>query len=156
MAAPSQRLWWLNYEYRTRLARAEHCLSLLENLVVSRGAAYDEHGIALVLQGLYRLRQQLAHLHDEHRDWRYRYYYQSPQHKRMVADDESVYRALLHFRRMRDRHERALWDALDGLATLPRPISALTHVPSGDLWQTAEHALSDLAHFMVMAAEQEG
>lgn len=155
MAAQSQRLWWLNYEYRTRLARADKSLTLLENLVLSRGVGYDEDAIALLLQGLYGLRRQLTLLHDEHRDWRYSYYYQSPQHKRMVADERSIYRALLHFRRMRVRHERVLLEALHALALLPRPIPQLTRVPSGDLWQHAEHALADLADFMALAAERD-
>jgi len=152
MTAPSQRLWWLNYEYRTRLSRAEKCLSLLENLVLARGAGYDDD-IPLVLQGLYDLRQQLVRLHKEHRDWRYTYYYQSPLRKRMVADERDIYRALMQFRRMRGRHERALSEVLDGLSSLPRPIPALTYVPSGDLWQHAENALADLSRFMDLAAE---
>ena len=119
----------------------------------ARGAG-DDDSLVPVLRGLAGLRQQLMRLHAEHRDWRYTYYYQSPLHKRMVADERAIYRALLHFRRMRSRHERALSEVLDGLSSLPRPVPALTYVPSGDLWQHTEQALADLTRFMDLAAEQ--
>ena len=153
MTAPSYRLWWLNNQYRTRLSRGEKCFGLLENLVLARGVDYDDT-IAVLLQGLYGLRQQLLRLHDEHRDWRYTYYYQSPFHKRMVAGERDVYRALVHFRRMRARHARALVDIQNGLAALPRPVTSLTYVPSGDLWLHAEHALSQLVAFMDAAGQE--
>ena len=145
MTASAERLWWLNNAYRKHLTEAEKCVGLLETLLYTR--APDDADTALQ-QPLQTLRQQLMRLTEEHRVWRYTYYYQSPFQKRMVASERDVHRALLHFERMRVRHERALVDIVGLLHTLPQPAPALTHVVSGDLWHFATDAVEALFGFV--------
>lgn len=152
MTDASERLWWLNSVYLSRLSHADDCLSLLESLLFNRAAHID--GDLTALMGLLQtLHIQLIRLAEEHRTWRYTYYYQSPGHKRMVVDEQAVHRALFHFRRMRARHERLLAETLSLFANQPHPGSGLTRVVLGDLWLHAEHALDDLAQFMDAAAD---
>jgi hypothetical protein len=146
MIASSERLWWLNNAYRKHLTEAEKCLGLLETLLTTRSPG-DENTV--LLHTLQTLRQQLMRLTEDHRVWRYTYYYQSPFHKRMVASERDVYRALLHFERMRLRHERALVDLVGVLHTLPQPAPALTNVVSGDLWHHATEAVEALRGFVM-------
>jgi hypothetical protein len=136
-------LWKANNEYRQRLSRAENYLDLLDQLVVSRDGDRAEEILAVVRQA----REQLAALDEDHRHWRYRYYYESPESKRMVQTEEAVHRALANFSRMHARHEPALNDVYIVLYNLSRPEPDLTRVSSGDLWAMTEYALYELAVF---------
>lgn len=155
MSAASDQLWWLNNVYRSRLTHAERCLGLLENLLAHR-APHADSDLDTIRRQLHDLRQHLIWLAEEHRAWRYAYYYQPLADKRMVADEPDVHRALAHFRRMRARHERVFSEALSAFAALPHPGPAFTQVALGDLWQHVEGALDELAHFIDTAAHLDG
>lgn len=155
MSVASESLWWLNNTYHAHLAHAEHCLGLLESLLGQRAQSGDDL-VDTLLPLLHHLRQQLLWLAQEHRNWRYHYYYQPQSHKRMVATEPEVHRALIHFRRMRVRHERVFAEALSDFVRLPRPGPALTRVALADLWLQVETALDDLARFIDTAAVVDG
>lgn len=143
MSEDAHLLWRANNEYRLRLTKALNSVELLTQLLRTRADAQLEPYMGLLGDA----HITLAALANEHRDWRYRYFYDSGSDKRMVQDDRAVIRALSGFSRMHTQHQRVLngiWEALDGLA---RPATYLTAVATGDLWDIMRRALADLASF---------
>jgi hypothetical protein len=143
MSEAAQLLWRVNNEYRLRLTKAINSLDLLMQLLQARGEAALEESLNWLLS----TRAYLATLAEEHRDWRYRYFYSSPQERRMVQDEPAVYRALSGFSRMQAHHQRVLGQVWDLLRGLPRPDTRVTAVATADLWERAERAVCDLASF---------
>ena len=143
MNPQADALWYVNNEYRKRLTQAGTFLNLLEQIVVSVGG---EEGDS-VAETLQYVHQQINQLVEEHRLWRYRYYYESPETKRMVQDERAILQALSRFNRMRSQHEARLSDLYNILYDMPRPDPGITRVPSGDLWTMTQYALSDLLGF---------
>ncbi len=141
MTTPSDLLWRTNNEYQKRLKQAKTYLSLLEQLVIMQGR--DAH----TLNALHHALDQIDTLNNEHRDWRYRYYYESLETRRMVQSIHAVHQALAHFSRMRARHQYNLNQIETLLLRLQRPDPVITQTPTGDLWQMTQHALIDLNHF---------
>jgi hypothetical protein len=142
MDTSATQLWRINYEYQRRLQQAQTYLNLLEQLVLSRGAE------AQALNALRRVRLQVESLAEEHRDWRYQFYYQSPVTRRMVKSHGDINRALGQFTVMRTHHEfelRNLYEML--LFHIQRPDPAMTRVPTGDLWTMTESAMHNLSGF---------
>ena len=90
-------LWRLNNEYRKRLSQAQTYLDLLEQLLMVQAADQT----AQTIQVLDHARHELVILNEEHRDWRYHFYYDSIETRRMVQDNRSVNQALSRFSRMR-------------------------------------------------------
>lgn len=134
-------LWRINNEYRKRLTQAQTFLDLLEQMILSHSG--DGH----TLEALRYTRDQVTSLTSEHRDWRYRYYYDSPQSKRMVQDDRAVNQALSRFTRMRSAHQALLNELYTLFYDMPRPDPTLTRVPNGDLWTMTQYAIYDLLEF---------
>ena len=104
MMISAQSLWRLNHEYNQRLSRARNYVALLERLVIARNL--DEQPQLMAALGY--IRDQLDTIHEQHRDWRYHYFYNSPENKRMVHQEREVGRAMTQFARMRVDHERNL------------------------------------------------
>ena len=71
MLASTEFLWRLNHEYVSRLANARRCLDLLEQLIYERSGQSQEQ----LLAALQFTRSHLENLNEEHRDWRYTYFY---------------------------------------------------------------------------------
>ena len=138
MLAQADLLWRINNEYRKRLTQAQTFLDLLEQIMLSHSG--DEETAAAVRYG----REALVELMEEHRVWRYRYYYESPESKRMVQDERAVNQALARFSRMYTQHESRLYNLYNILSESPRPDPVLTRVPTGDLWEMTGYALNDL------------
>jgi hypothetical protein len=90
---------------------------------------------------------ELQALDEEHRVWRYKYFYESVDSKRMVQSPDAVQQALARFSRMRTQHERRLADMQSLLVRVQRPDPQLTRVPNGDLWTMAEYAIDNLSGF---------
>ncbi|MCC6802211.1 MAG: hypothetical protein IT319_04935 [Anaerolineae bacterium] len=144
MFASAEFLWRINQEYVNRLARARNYLDLLEQLVLERGGDELSHRF---LPTLRFTRMNLASLSEEHRDWCYTYFYETPDSKRMVHAPSAVRRALSNFRLMRERQAHAFHDVAALLVKLPRPAPSITRVPNGDLWDMLQRALRDLVDF---------
>lgn len=136
-------LWRLNNEYRKRLSQAQNYLELLEQLVAVNGGQQA----ANTLDALQYAQNQVRELVNEHRDWRYTFYYESSITKRMVHDAHAIHQALARFSRMRSLHEQRLFDLYNILFQIPRPDPRLTRVPTGDLWSMTEFALNNLIIF---------
>lgn len=151
MNVPTDLLWQANNEYRRRLTQAATCLNLLEQQVF----ALDHSNQARTLAALRHALDEVSAMTEEHRAWRYRYYYQSPDTRRMVHDTAAVYQALARFSRLRGQHTRRLSDLRALLSHVQRPDPAITRVATGsDLWAMAEFALSDLSRFDDFLREQ--
>lgn len=151
MNAPAELLWRANNEYRKRLTQAATCLYLLEQQVL----ALDKANQARTLAALRHTLEEVDALAEEHRAWRYRYYYESPDTRRMVHDSAAVYQALARFSRLRVQHGRRLADLRALLSRVQRPDPAVTRVAAGgDLWTLAEYALRDLDRFDDFLREQ--
>jgi hypothetical protein len=146
MSAADQ-LWRVNNEYRKRLGKVERYVDLLEQLMVSRAGGSDD--LMTVLEALQFAHSALNALEEEHRGWRYRYFYDAADSKRMVQDDGDINRALAHFSRMRPTHEQRLYEVYTALVNTPRPDPDITAFPSGDLWEMLRFAFDDLAAFIV-------
>lgn len=143
MNAPADVLWRANNEYRRRLAQVATYLNLLEQLVLQ-----DSLGQAHTLAALRHALEEVEAMIAEHRDWRYRYYYESANTRRMVQDTDAVHQALARFSRMRARHDRRLARLRALLDQLPPPHPQVTQVATGsDLWAMAQFALNDLGRF---------
>lgn len=142
MSEIASLLWRINTEYRVRLSKAQNSLDLLLQLLTTR-ASDDCSDFAL----LFELRGALLALGEEHRDWRYRYFYDAHSERRMVQDDLSVNRAIAAFSRMHTAQQRIVEQICQMLDSLPRPAVPLTSVAHGDLWKMARQALADLAGF---------
>jgi hypothetical protein len=138
----AELLWRINTEYRVRLSKAQNSLDLLRQLLLTRAS---EGGTDLAT--LNELSGALHALGEEHRDWRYRYYYDAPAERRMVQDDLAVNRAIAAFSRMHTSQQRILQQICDALDSLPRPAVPLTSVANGDLWKLTRQALADLVGF---------
>jgi ribosomal 50S subunit-associated protein YjgA (DUF615 family) len=143
MGTATDTLWRLNNEYRRRLSQARTYLNLLEQLVMVQ----DDTDTLRTLTALRYAVEQVEMMEQEARRWRHKYYYESPQTKRMVQTDDAVQHALAHFGRMRAQHEARLHDLEAMLAHMQRPDPALTRVPTGDLWNLARYAIDDLSGF---------
>ncbi|MDZ4762936.1 MAG: hypothetical protein SGI73_00195 [Chloroflexota bacterium] len=153
MINASERLWRINQEYVRRLAMARNTLSLLASLLETRWTDDDGRTRAdarrtAPLRALLRdADATLSALHDEHRAWRYRYLYESPDSKRIVQDNTAIELALAWFAYMRQVHEAALDAICSMLATLARPDPAFTTVAQGDLWALFAAAVDNVRHF---------
>ena len=147
MSVPADDLWWLNNEYRKRLSRAERTLGLLEQIVVAR-TGLDSEQLITIMEALEAARRQILILAEDHRNWRYTFYYQSALRKRMVQSEVDIHRALVHFQRMRARHERILRDLADVIAQMPQPDPQVTLVSTGDLWSLTQYAFAELFNFV--------
>ena len=143
MASPADMLWRINNEYQKRLKQAANCLGLLEQLV----SMHDSAGQRQTIHALQHMLQQIRALKLEHREWRYQYYYESLDTRRIVQSQSAIERALAHFERMRLRHEPQLQQLRFLLSHVPRPDPTITCVASGDLWVMVEYAISDLLLF---------
>lgn len=143
MATPADLLWRVNNEYRKRLTQAHTYLELLEQLVLAEGDGVQQHTLA----ALRFAREQVVLLTEEHRHWRYTYYYDSPESKRMVQNSREVNQALARFSKMRVHHGMRLDETIAALHQSPRPAPELTHLPNGDLWVLAQAALYELSGF---------
>ena len=143
MIASADSLWRLNQEYGNRLAKARTYLDLLEELMMDRGSSTDE----ISLSALQFTRAHLNGLKEEYRAWRYTYFYEAADTKRMVQSMGAVRRAVSAFARMRTRHETYLNSLFDALDQIPRPNPDVTTVPNGDLWEMLRFALYDLLDF---------
>jgi hypothetical protein len=141
MDSRADQLWHLNCEYQKRLQQAKTYLTLLEQLTLSRG------GDAQSLNMLHRVRVDIEILADEHRHWRYQYYYESVDTRRMVQAEREISHALMHFADMRARHDLALHRLERLLYQGQRPHPSVTRVPTGDLWAMTELAMHDLSGF---------
>lgn len=138
----AELLWRINTEYRVRLSKAQNSLDLLLQLLAMRAA---DGGTDLAT--LHELGGALHDLGEQHRDWRYRYFYDAHAERRMVQDDLLVNRAIAAFSRMHSAQQHTLQQICDALDALPRPAVPLTSVANGDLWKLTRQALADLAHF---------
>lgn len=138
----SDLLWRVNNEYRKRLTQAQTLLALLEQFMAAN--TLDAAGAAGTLHALH---QQLDLIAEEHRSWRYHFYYASAETKRMVQDERQINQALARFNRMRGDHERRLLALYEQLYETPRPDPASTRIPTGDLWTMTQFALYDLVGF---------
>lgn len=143
MDTRSDVLWRVNNEYRKRLSQAQTYLDLLEQIVLANGDTSQYQLVDL----LRYVRSQLSQLVEEHRNWRYLFYYESPETKRMVHGDRAVNQALARFSRMRSSHQSRLNDLYSLLDQAPRPDPHVTRVPTGDLWTMTAYALDRLAGF---------
>jgi ribosomal protein S21 len=143
MSNPADVLWRVNAEYRKRLSQVMTYLNLLEQLVLIQDG--DEQ--LRTLAALRYVLEELQALDEEHRAWRYKYFYESPDSKRMVQSGEAIQQALARFSRMRTQHERRLADLQSLLVHVQRPDPQITRVPNGDLWTMAEYAINNLSGF---------
>ncbi|MBZ0303539.1 MAG: hypothetical protein K8J31_27620 [Anaerolineae bacterium] len=141
MILSADLLWRINNEYQKRLKQTQTYLGLLEQLTLVQG------GDGSTLAALRMALEQIEVLYQEHREWRYRYYYESADTHRMVQSHGAVQEALAHFSRMRSRHEYQLARLQSTLLHIPRPDPLLTRVPIGDLWVMSEFAITDLSRF---------
>ncbi|MCC6616233.1 MAG: hypothetical protein IT320_22365 [Anaerolineae bacterium] len=143
MSEDAQLLWRINNEYRLRLTRAQNSIELLLQLLLTRADASVQDAVDVV----YSTQQHLVTLIQEHREWRYRFFYASSAERRMVQEDRDVYRALAGFSRMQAAHQRALSDIWHLFGGVHRPASFFTTVANGDLWDVAHQAIADLSEF---------
>ena len=144
----AEQLWRVNNEYRKRLGKVERYVDLLEQLMLTRADGAPD-GLMAVLEALQFAHGELNALEEEHRGWRYQYFYDSSDSKRMVQEVSDINRALAHFSRMRPSHEQRLYDVYTALVNAPRPDPEITTVASGDLWELLQFAFDDLAAFIV-------
>ena len=143
MGMSADILWWLNQEYVNRLARAHTYFDLLERLLLERSDVdWDE--LRLVLASA---RAHLDSLKEAHRGWRYTYFYESADTKRMVQTPPAVRRAFAALAAMHAGYEHDLHVLYNALDALPRPENHVTRVPQGDLWEMTQVALHDLLDF---------
>lgn len=142
MIVSAETLWRLNQEYGNRLAKARTYFELLEKLIIERSG--DDGNLLGIL---HYIGGHLNDLKEEHRRWRYTYFYEDPDSKRMVHSEAAIRRAVSAFARMRTRHENDLTELSATLNSVPRPHPAVTLVPNGDLWEMTHYALYDLLDF---------
>ena len=143
MSTLADILWYVNNEYRKHLSQVHNYLTLLEQMLHAEATAPHEGHDAAVQY----LREQVERLMSDHQAWRYHYYYESNEQKRMVQSEPKIQAALTHFNRMRHHHEFSLRDLDNVLHATPRPDERMTSVPGGDLWQMVEDAFSNLFEF---------
>lgn len=143
MPNPADVLWRVNNEYRKRLSQVVTYLNLLEQLVLMQQGEEQLRTLAALRFVL----EEMQALEEEHRTWRYKYYYESPETKRMVQAPVAIQQALARFNRMRAQHERRLNDIQALLVHVQRPDPKITQVPTGDLWIMTEYAIHNLSGF---------
>lgn len=141
MTALADLLWRVNNEYRKRLTQGQTFLALLEQML------HAQDSDPLLLDALGSAHEQMNTLAAEHRDWRYRYYYEDADSKRLVQEERAIQQALARFSRMRSRHETQLNDLHRLIFERSRPDPRTTRVPTGDLWEMTEYAVYDLISF---------
>jgi hypothetical protein len=143
MDAHADLLWRINNEYRRRLSQAHTLVDLLEQMIRNSDSEQQGH----VLAALDYVREQVDALIEELRVWRYRYYYESLESKRMVQSERAINQALARFNRLRVQQEPRLNDLYALLYETPRPDPEMTRVPKGDLWTMTLYAIYDLLSF---------
>jgi hypothetical protein len=143
MDAQADLLWRINNEYHKRLSQALTLVDLLEQMLRSCDNEHQPN----VLAFLDHARAVVDSLVEELRVWRYHYYYESPETKRMVQTERAINQALARFNRLRAQQGPYLADLYTTLYDLPRPDPSLTHVPKGDLWIMTLYAIYDLLSF---------
>src|SRR5689334_19528896 len=99
MSDVTRTLWYVNNEYRKRLAQVQTCFGLLEQLLVSVEIYYPE-----TLLGVRYTAAEIAALTDDHRSWRNQFYYDSSNTGRMVQSEREIIRALSQFHHLRVHH----------------------------------------------------
>jgi hypothetical protein len=152
MSRINERIWRLNQEYVRRLANARTVLGLLESLLTSNLATYglDDGWSTTEAEWTVLLRDAadaLNQLHEAHRTWRYDYFYESPDTRRVVQDRAAVAKATVYFEHLLRAYESRLELVSRMLRVLPRPDPHWTTVPQGDLWSLFETAVDDLRSF---------
>ena len=148
-------LWQLNNEYTQRLSRARTALELVGRLMNERVGALlenstdspDKRAAEQLLAVLGYCHDRFATIHDEFRDWRYRYFYESPDSRRVVQDDDAINQAIARFARLRSKHERVLKELDMLIDALPQPEANMTSVSLGDLWTMLRGAINNLLSF---------
>jgi len=130
MIETADMLWQLNNEYTQRLGRARSALELVDRLMIERvgylltdeaADSGDKRAADQLFAVLQYCTQRFQNLRDEHRDWRYKFLYDSPDSKRIVQNDDAIRHAMVRFSRMRNSHERALKELSFLIDALPRP-----------------------------------
>lgn len=142
MHSASESLWRINQDYGQRLMRAQHYLDLLAHQIEDR---IDPD--AAVLRVIVYIRDRLTQLRDEHRVWRYNYFYETPDSKRIVQSNDAIRRAYTSFKAMSARHDIDVHQIAAVFYETPRPDTYLTDTANGDLWHLASEALRDLLNF---------
>lgn len=144
MSAHADMLWWFSHEYGQCLAKASSYLELLEQLLLERGSEATQ---AELLNPLHEAWTYLGALREDFRTWRYGYFYETADSKRMVQGERAIQTAIGTFQQMRGRHLEYLVALGDYFNQLPRPSSSVTLVPTGDLWDLLGEALVSLIDF---------
>jgi hypothetical protein len=143
MSDAARTLWYVNNEYRKRLAQVQTCLGLLEQLLVRVEMYYPDP-----LLGVRYTIAEIAALTDDHRAWRNQYYYDSSNTGRMVQSEREISRALSQFHRLRAQHIQHLQNLRGIFDEVARPDPEVTSSASGDdLWEKAMIALDELTAF---------
>ncbi len=154
MIDSADALWQLNTEYTQRLARARSSLELVGRLLaqhVGEPASYDDPDVSAAVKQLFAVldycNDRLNLITNEHRDWRYRYFYESPDSRRVVQEDAAIRQALIRFSKMRTHHERMLRELAMLIDAVPRPNPTITRVPNADMWEMMRAAIAQLLDF---------
>jgi len=130
-------LWRLNTSYSQRLGKARSRLELLSQLLAERGAdPTTVEAIEVVLRECYQI-------YEEYQRWRFTYFYESPEDRRIVQGLPGLNRALAQFARLRQRHALRASQITAHLSYY-RPSVAWTTIPQGDLWMLTTQAFSEL------------
>jgi len=156
MIDSAETLWQLNSEYTQRIGRARAALGLVDRLLSERVGylliddapdSADKRAADQLFAVLQYCHQRLEHITGEHRDWRYKYLYESPDNKRIVQEEGAIRQAIIRFSKMRTAHERALKELSFLIDAVPRPTTEVTRVSLGDLWEMLRAAIHDLIGF---------
>ncbi len=148
-------LWQLNNEYTQRLSRARTALELVGRLLNERVGTLlesgddsaDKRAAEQLLAVLGYCHDRFTMVHDELRDWRYRFFYSSPDDRRVVQEENAVAQAMAKFARLRAKHERVLKELDMLIDALPPPEANMTTVSLGDLWTILREAIQNLLSF---------
>lgn len=135
--ATMELLWRLNKSYSQRLGKARSRLELLSHLLTDRQADHVTHEVVEVVL------RECGQIYEEYQRWRFTYFYESPEDKRMVQDLTGLGRALAQFARMRQRHAQRASQITAHLNHY-RPPAAWTTIAQGDLWTLTAQAFSEL------------
>ena len=149
-------LWQLNNEYTQRLGRARTALEWVGQLLGERVGYLlhddapqnaDKRAADQLFAVLQYCQERMRAIGQEHRDWRYKFFYESPDSKRIVQDEDAIRQAIVRFSKMRTSHEKALKELSFLIDAVPRPLTDVTSVPLGDLWEMMRGAILDLLGF---------
>lgn len=146
MSAPADVLWRVNNEYSKRLTQVKVYSQLLIEQMSGLKRENDD-AYMRTSAALHYVLNQINQMLDEHKDWRYTYYYESLETRRMVQSTNAIDYALGRFTRMRLLHEQRLEDIYALIIHLQRPDPLLTRVPNGDLWMMTQGAVENLNQF---------